>query len=387
VSYLNHQEGYTERSESTAAYCKARQRLPLMVARGALRWSAQSLQNEWGESGLWHGYPVCLLDGSTLRLPATEELREQYGIPTNQHGASHWPTMRLVAGFDLFSGAAWEVIEGSYSSGEHALACELILSMPPGFVYMGDRNFGVYHLAQVITYAHCQAVLRLCKRQAGVWGQANLQHGSDTDIVWSPTKRGTCEPNIPAPDVPGRLIAVRIPKRGFRPIQLYLFTTLTDRKAFSVRDLVDLYGLRWQVELDLRHVKTTLNMQSLSAKSVDVVCKELYLGLLAYNLIRGLMGMAAQKAGLLPMQLSLASCWRRIQDVCLTLSPTASTKHIRQILQRLLKRLARCLLPKRNYERHEPREVWGKPQIYPRIKGSRAQAREKTLEILKSKCW
>ncbi len=76
-------------SESTSAYCQARARLPESVAHGALQATAGAFDDELGEVGLWRGYRVNLIDGSTLRLPATAALREHYGGPTNQKGASH----------------------------------------------------------------------------------------------------------------------------------------------------------------------------------------------------------------------------------------------------------------------------------------------------------
>ncbi len=183
----------------------------------------------------------------------------------------------------------------------------------------------------------------------------------------------------------GRFIYVRMERDGFRPIDLYLFTTLTDREAFPVAELVALYGMRWNVELDLRHVKTTLQMEQLTGQSVDIVRKELVLGLTAYNLLRGLMGVAAIRAQHLPLELSLAQCWRRILDACRSVVPATSPVEMDQLVDRLLVRLGRCVLPKRKRERFEPRAIWGRPQKYPRIKGSREAARTAWMELLKTK--
>ena len=127
------------------------------------------------------------------------------------------------------------------------------------------------------------------------------------------------------------MIYVRLEREGFRPIDLYLFTTLTDRKEFPIPELVTLYGRRWGIELDLRHVKTTLKMERLDGKSVDIVQKELLLGLLAYNLLRGFMAMAALRAQRSPGELSLAQCWRRIQQAAVNLPMAASVATIREL--------------------------------------------------------
>ena len=370
-------------SESNSAYCQARKRLPWPVVQGVLAVTARAIQRSLGEAGLWHGYRVNLFDGSTLRLPASPDLTHHYGVATNQHGSSHWPILRLVAGFDLFSGVANEVAEGRYATGEHPLAVQLIRRLGAGFLHIGDRNFGVYHLVQVITARHSEAVLRLKITQARRLAGRALTTGLDLDVAWAPSAFDTCEPDLPTPPVAGRLITVCLRRNGFRPIDLYLFTTLTDRQVFTVPELVTLYGTRWQVELDLRHVKTTLHMEQLAGQSVDIVRKELVLGLTAYNLLRGLMGVAALHAQRLPLELSLAQCWRRTFEACRHLALDASPAEIEQMAEGLLLRLGRCVLPKRQHERFEPRAVWGRPRVYPTIKGSRERARREWMQLLK----
>jgi putative transposase len=372
-------------SESTSAYCQARQRLPVALAHGVLGATAQAVQQEMGEQGRWRGYLVNLFDGSTLRLQASPELTEHYGVVSNQHGASHWPIMRLVVGFDLSSGVANAVAEGPYRSSEQELAGPVIRGFGAGYLHVGDGNFGVYRLVQASHGSGSDALLRLSVTRARYLAGGSLHSGMDSAVVWSPSPHDQCEKDMPAPPIAGRLIYVRLTRNGFRPIDLYLFTTLTDREQFPMLDLVALYGERWNVELDLRHVKTTLQMEQLDGRSVDIVGKELILGLVAYNLLRGLMGAAALLAQRSPLELSLAMCWRRTLDHCRTLPREATPAEIAGMLAVLLGRLGRCLLPKRKRERFEPRAVWGRPSVYPKIKGSREQARREWMDKLKNK--
>jgi len=372
-------------SESNSAYCQARKRLPWAVVQGILATVARAIQARVGDRGLWQGLRVNLLDGSTLRLAASAELTDHYGVATNQYGPSHWPLLRLVVGFDLFSGVANGVTEGPYLTGEHTLAVQLIRRLGAGLLHVGDRNFGVYHVVQAMVTSHSDAVLRLKIRQAQkLAGGTPLRSGLDLDIVWSPSATDACEPDLPTPAVVGRLIYVRVVRTGFRPVELYLFTTLLERAIFSVQELLSLYGQRWNVELDLRHVKTPLQMEQLSGQSVDIVRKEVVLGLTAYSLLRGLMAVAAIQARRLPLDLSFAQCRRRILEVWRNLPPAPSAAEVAQAVARLMSRLGRCLLPKRTRERFEPRAVWGRPQVYPKIKGSRAQARAAWMEMLKN---
>lgn len=368
-------------SESTAAYCKARRRLPAKLANAALQSSAQLVGEILNGAGKWQGYAVYLLDGSTIRLVAEAELIEYYGQPAGRRGKSHWPALRTVAAFDLFSGAAQAVADGPYAAGEYGPGVEVIGQLPEGCVVMGDQLFGIYRFVQVAYHSHQEAIFRIQAGHVRRWVKSQLPSGTDLHVVWSPSKDDKTEPGLPALDIPGRLIYVRIEQPGFRPIDLYLFTTLTDAEQFPAHQIIHLYGLRWNVELDLRHVKTTLQMETLSGKSVDIVQKELRFGLLAYNLIRGLMAEAALQVGLCPLQLSFARCWRRVANLRHHSSaPLTDEAHCD-----LLTRLAACRLPVRRKLRVEPRAVWGKPQPYPFLKGSRQLARQACLQE-KLKC-
>ncbi|MDO8472740.1 MAG: transposase [Dehalococcoidia bacterium] len=136
--------------------------------------------------------------------------------------------------------------------------------------------------------------------------------------------------------ITGRLLYLRLERNGLQPVDLYFFTTLLDASLYTAPELVHLYGNRWHVELNLRYVKATLDMDLLAGKSVDVVRKELCAGMLAYNLIRTFISLAAQGAGLSPLVLSFTKCWRRIHDKFAVLRPTTTTQHIAEKIERLL---------------------------------------------------
>ena len=291
-------------SESTSAYCQARKQLPLAIAKKVLAHTAKAIGQKAGADGLWCGWRVNLFDGSTVQLAASAELYEHYGTNHNQYRKGHWPLMRLVAGFDFFTGAVNGVAEGPYGTSEHPLAVILIRGLGASWLHMGDRFFGAYHILQVVVATKSQALLRLNTCVAKhLCGDQTLLPGCDLNVIWKQAPSNKVELDLPTPNIAGRLIYFRLEKAGFRPIDLYLFTTLTDREAYPATELVALYGLRWHVELDFRHVKTTLDMQHLDGKSVDIVCKELILGLTAYNLLRGLMTTAALDANVLPFRL------------------------------------------------------------------------------------
>lgn len=372
-------------SENTAAYCKARQRLPLAVAQGALSHSAQAVSEPLEANGLWYGRRVAVIDGSTVRLTAEPELIAHYGLPEGQHGASHWPRLRTVAAFDLYSGALIEAVDGPYAQSEHTLAIQLMRISPAEMLWVGDQLYGIYHLVQVVVGCRQDAVFRIQASHVHRWVKSPLSSGSDLDVVWNPSSNDQREADLPAGAIAGRLLYVRVERPGFRPFDVYLFTTLTDRTRYPAEAICQLYARRWHVELNLRHVKTTLGMELLTGKSIDIIRKEWTLGLLAYNLIRGLMSQAALRAGLSPLHLSFARCWRRIVASAHRLRRGQSARARKQATEALLDRLATCRLPMRTRLRFEPRAIWPKPHQYPYLLDSRAKARQQWLERLQNK--
>jgi IS4 transposase len=141
-------------------------------------------------------------------------------------------------------------------------------------------------------------------------------------VSWSPTAQDQVDPGLLRKPVPGRLLIAQVHRRGFRLQVLYLFTTLTDAAAYPPEKLLELYGWRWRVELDFRTVKSSMEMAQSEAKTADMVRKEFYAGLMAYNLVRGLMAMAAEQGGCQPAELSftkvqglLASVIQRFRKV------------------------------------------------------------------------
>ncbi len=153
-------------SENTAAYCKARQRLPLSVLAGALEHTA-SVTRQWlGEDGLWLGHPVGLLDGTTLLLRPELELVEHYGCHENQYGKTYWVVIRVVVLFCLRSGVVLGVAEGSLHESEQALAVTLLAQAAPNSVYVSDSNFGIFSVMQVARHYKVDVVSRMTSRRA-----------------------------------------------------------------------------------------------------------------------------------------------------------------------------------------------------------------------------
>jgi IS4 transposase len=378
-------------SESTSAYVQGRNRVPLSVLQGALR-HVFTVLTGWlrakDAATTWKGHAVRFLDGTTFRLHPTEAILKEYTQASNQTGTSYWVVVRSLAAFCGFSQALVAYAEAPITTGESALIRVVMAQDPePNSLYVEDRNFGSFRLVQIARAYHKQVVTRLNVRTGrllfktlGLPGK--LRSGADYRIAWAPQPWAQLEPDLPTTPVEGRLIYARLQRNGFRPIDLYLFTTLLDPVLYPLKEIVALYGLRWQAEIDYRHIKTTLEMDEFNVKSPQMFRKELAAGLLTYNLICALMVKAALKAHLPPSHLSFSRCWRRVRDLLVQGVPGWV---IAQgcVEDYVLDRLAKCTLPHQpNKVAHEPRKVRRRPAVFPALKGDRQAARQQVLQEL-----
>lgn len=353
-------------SSCTGAYSQARTRLPVPLLEKAGQHMFDGTLRPHRE---FEGDPnVYLMDGSGLLLPHTQELVRAFPPATNQHGVSHWPVMRVVVAHNLISGAAvqpcWGPMFGKKAVSEQALSEQLFQRLPPRSTVVADRNFGVFSVAFA---AHSQGhtvVVRMTKARAQrLMGGSLPKKTADCDVEWKPSRDDRrAHPTLPADATLGGRLIVRHLKRHRQVIVLYLFTTL----QLPADEIVKLYGLRWNIETDLRTLKQTVRLGHLRSLSTQMVTKELLTGIMAYNLVRTVQIAAAQLVGIDPRELSFARV-RTIVNAWLPLLMDApDQKQLSKLLTRMLTAAAQAKLPKRWKRRSYPRAIWGRPQEWPR---------------------
>jgi len=363
------------RSDSTASYSDARQRLPGEFLAQALALQGRRIAQQ-SPTTRWQGWVLGLLDGSTVRLRPHPKVLEEYPPHGNQHRqGAYWCLIRVVVSFCCFTGAALDCALGSIHLSEQALGAEIILRAVGKYLFLGDRNFGVFRIVQAARHNQQQVLLRLTEvRAVKLLGRA--LRGGDYARSWKPSRHDKLQPTLSSDPVPGRLIIVRLRRPGFRTQWLCLFTTLTDPVTYPPQELVRLYGLRWHVELNLRYVKAQMDAAQLEAKSAEMARKEWLASLLAYNLIRAAMLCAALQKGVPALTLSFSASRRRLE---LWLRDFGRTRpEVLPSWNRTLAQIGQCRLPKRPRPRpSEPRAQRRLPESFPPLIGSRAQARRK----------
>lgn len=354
-------------SPRPGAYCQARQHMPIVVARHVSEHILAQLMAELPSCPAGCQQSVFLLDGSSLELENTPELVGSFPPAENQHGTAHWPIVRIAVMHNLANGLAlrpsWGPMYGPQAVSEQALAEELMDRLPAGAVLVGDRNFGVFSIAQAAAAKQLPVILRLTQTRFQKLAGESAVAGQDRSVTWLASRDDRrAHPQLPPQAaVAGRLLVAQM-QTGSVTELLYLFTTLT----VSAEQILELYRCRWNVETDLRSLKATIRLQHMRAKTTAMLEKELLLAFTAYNLVRAVMGWAAADVGISPRALSFSL----VQDVvraALPLLASADSPELYAVhFQRMIDYASRCKLPKRSHRRAFPRLVWGHHSSFPR---------------------
>jgi hypothetical protein len=283
--------------------------------------------------------------------------------------------LRVVAAFCARTGAALDCALGPLGLSEQALACQIILRWAlPACLFIGDRNFGVFRIAQAARAVGAHVLLRMTQSRARKLLGRSLSLGPHA-VTWSPTRHDQLEPGCSPAPLAGQLLVVLIQRQGFRAQTLYLFTTLPRSADYPLAELVGLYGLRWHIELNLRYLKSQMRLVQLECKSADMAQKEWLAGLMAYNLIRAAMLCAALCQGISPLVLSFSASRRHVEQ-WLALFGQGRALSLKK-WEKLLHLTGHSRLPKRRKARPpEPRAQRHLRQPYPPLVGSRRKARQ-----------
>ena len=346
-------------SQNTGAYSQARKNLPREVAEAI----ADHMFERLTAREPVEPQPIWLLDGSSLSLAPTPELKRAFPPAHNQHGKSHWPIARVVTAHDVRTGLAvrpvWGPMYGPEAVSEQSLAFPLLERLSPGLV-INDRNFGVFQIAYQAHQLGHQVLTRLTKARARALLKGELTPGLDVPIVWQPSRHDRkAHPELPQDArVKGRLVVCRV---AGQKQPLYLFTTW-DAPAPQV---VELYARRWGIELDLGSLKGVLDMNELRSKTTAMVEKELILAIAAYNLVQSVRAVAARSVGIEPRRLSFTGTWVYVKAYLGKLLQPSSPQEFLQDFTKMIQAVSSMKLPNRSKPRSYPRKIWLRRRSFP----------------------
>lgn len=366
-------------SSNTAAYCKARMRLPMTAIQSAHANLVENLERHESSQTHWHGHRVLVVDGTGISMPDTSQNQEQYPQSKSSKPGCGFPEMKLVALFSLATGALLRHGESSRKHGELTLFRRLWDVLRPGDIVLADRGFcnfaDFYRLAQ----RKVDSVMRLHqRRKTGVTLVKRLGVGDEL-VQWhksKPVPKGLTKEQWAA--MPDRLTVRHITFNpaipGFRTKIITIATTLTDHKQYPAAAFAELYRRRWLVELFLRDIKTTMGMDILRCKTPEMIEKELTMHLIAYNLVRLTMLQAARMSKLKIERISFKTTLTALCQWAQTIQAAPKEQRLR-LYQKMLQAIARDPLPNRP-NRIEPRVRKRRPKNYQLMNKPRHEMQE-----------
>ena len=368
--------GMKECSTHTGAYCRARQRLPVEMVSALVRQSGQLMAGTAPDAWHWQGRPVRLVDGTTVSMPDTPANQAAYPQSRSQKPGLGNPLCRMAGIVCLGSGVLLDAAVGRYrgkGSDEQSLLRSMLDVLQSGDILLGDAYYATYFLLCDLQQRGVDGVFEQygARKRSTDFRRGKRLGQRDHLIELSKPKR--------KPDWMAQADYDQVPNtlkvRELHTDSKILVTTLLCAKKTPKPALKDLYQSRWHVELDLRNIKTTLGLGVLSCKTPAMAEKEIWIYLLAYNLIRLIMAQAAIHTNRLPRELSfkhslqLWLAWSR-QGVALSHETDATILLVLIAQQRVGKRPGRI----------EPRALKRRPKPYPLLNKPRQLARKEVME-------
>jgi IS4 transposase len=351
-------KGCTTGSRDPSGYCNARQRLRLnlllRLVDAVAAWLLKAARPHF-----WHGRRVLLVDGSTVSMPDTPGNQAFFGQPSAQKPGCGFPVARLCTLFCAASGALVGAMIGPLIQSELSLWRAMLHLLQKGDIVVADRYYSSFGDLAMLAMRGVDCVVRLHQRR-------HFRRSGRRDYTTLWRRPLVCPKSMSAQEFHAlpemlrvRIIRCRIRRPGKRTSRVVLVTTLLDRALYPAQELADLYGRRWEVEVNLDHLKTTLGMDVLSAESPMIVIKEVWAHFLAYNLLRALMWEAAERYGVDPLRLSLKGA---VQEVLAHRQYIGVFKP-RAVLTMILATIQSNRIPHRP-DRYEPRVRKRRPKEY-----------------------
>jgi hypothetical protein len=308
-------------SAETGAYCQARQRLSETFFADVACSVGRSLDARVERDWLWKGRRVYLFDGTTVTMPDTPKNQEAYPQVYNQKPGLGFPIARIGAVISLACGAVVNLGFCQYAGkgqGEVSLLRRLWDVLCPGDVLLGDSLTANWATIVLLRERGVALVGRLNKAHRWADFRRGKRLGPDDHLVcWAkPTSIRSLDRDAyhALPEcIMVRETRIPVFQPGFRTREIVVVTTLLDPRQTTKEDLATLYRARWNNELDLRSLKSTMQMRELRCKTPELMRKEVWTHILAYNLIRTVMAQAAARHGGAPRSISFKGAMQTLE--------------------------------------------------------------------------
>jgi hypothetical protein len=362
--------GFAVASTHTGSYCRARQRLPLEMVSLLTQYLGEQISKQLPDDWYWQGRQVRIVDGTTVTLPDTLANQASFPQQRGQQPGLGFPICRIVGITCLASGTLLNAAIGRFNGkggDEQTLLRTIQDTFQPGDVVLGDAFFATYFF---IAAMQARGIDILMEQQGSRKRSTDFRCGQKLGerdhlmVIDKPKIRPDWMSEAQYNAAPDSL-TVRELKAGGK----IMVTTLSCHKSHPKEMLKSLYKSRWHVELDIRSIKDTMGMNILSCKTPEMAIKEIWVYLLAYNLIRLMMARSALLADIKPRSLSFKHCLQ----ICLIYM-----QHSQGLDDRNIELISQMVAQQRVGNRPgriEPRAVKRRPKAYPLLMKPRDEAR------------
>jgi hypothetical protein len=293
---------------------------------------------ELQETGRWRGHRTWSLDGSSFSMPDTPVLQAHFGQPSAQAKGCGFPVAHLLALFHAGTGLLLRVVASPLRTHDLRYAATMHQELEEGDILLADRGFASFAHLALLSLRKMHAVFRCHQKQIVSFrvgrkhtGQRKSRKGLPRSRYvrrlgrWDqlvgytkPATKPTWMDEVAWAGLPQTLLVRELryltPQRGHRTRVITLVTTLLDPDAYPARELAQLYLSRWQIEVNLRHLKITMGMEVLHCKSVAGVLKEMHMFAVAYNLVRLVMLEASRRQNVPLDRISFIDALRWLRD-------------------------------------------------------------------------
>jgi len=372
------EHGHEPPGADSGDYCRARQKLNVAVVKQLACHIAQTLSHASPDCWLWLGKRVKLVDGFTFTLPDTPDNQRVFPQSVSQAPGLGFPIARTCVVLSLACACIEAIAIGPYAgkeTGESALLRQVIDCFKPGEILLADRYFCSFWMLAMLKSRGVDVCMRLHQlRKPDLSNVQWLGENDYIDIWYRPQKAKWMSQDLydTIPErMPIRIVTLEAIENS-RVESLQVVTTLLAPKAYPASEIGRLYGYRWNVELDICAIKQPLNLDQVRCKSPEMVERELWMTLLAYNLVRWVCAQAARVHDKLPRQMSFTiAC-----NVLLSQWLMPPEKSIRQALGRHNLFQIACNEVADRPGRIEPRVVKRRPKPYPLMTKPRNQYKQ-----------
>jgi len=374
------QTGQRPPSGDTGDYCRARAKLNPAALRRLVRESSRQLEGDVAPSWLWKGLHAKLVDGFTFTMPDTPENQKAFPQLHSQSPGVGFPIARVCSVMSLATACVCDVAIGPYEgkeTGENALLRGMLETFEENDLVVFDRYYGSFMMLALLSLRGIHVCTRLHQRRDSDFRRGRRLGPGDHLITWTRPARPAWMSQQQYDRIPETLTLrelkfdVTVP--GRRVETLVVVTTLTDPEAYSKEEIAELYGFRWNVELDILQIKQTLHLDHVRCKSPEMVRRELWVTLLAYNLIRKVIATSAAVHEKQPRQLGFTLACQSILASWMLLS-TGSCRDARATYNTMLAYMAANEVADRP-GRIEPRVLKRRRHRYPLMRRPREQLR------------